>query len=88
MMEDEVSSPGTADDHDDRTQRRGLLRGSSTAADAGGRGATGSPPGKRTDLVEDGSHRRFKICKSVAGFKILRTAQFPRNFELGLFLAV
>jgi hypothetical protein len=53
-----VPSPGTADDQATDNQDGFSLRGSTAAADAGGRGATGSPPGKRTGRVEDeGNHR-------------------------------
>ena len=53
MLEDGVPSPGTADDQATDNQDGFSLRGSTAAADAGGRWATGSPPGKRTGRVED-----------------------------------
>jgi hypothetical protein len=67
VLEDGVPSPGTADDQATDNQGRVSLRGSTAAADAGGRRATGSPPGKRTGRVEDeGNHRG--ISASASGF--------------------
>jgi hypothetical protein len=49
-MEDEVSSPGTADGHDDRTQRRDIFKGVNS------RGRRGW---ERCDGLSSGQEDRF-----------------------------
>ena len=77
VTEDEVSSPGTADDHDDRTQRRGLFKGVNSRGRRGRERCDGLSSGQEDRLGggrQSSTIHEMQKCSRFQDFP-LRTAQ-------------
>jgi hypothetical protein len=74
-MEDEVSSPGTADDHEDRTQRLGLFKGVNSRGRRGRERCDGLSSGQEDRLGGGRQSSTIQELQIASGFKLSRYAQ-------------